>query len=541
MAGETILIVEDSPVSLKLTASVLRAEGYKVQLASTAEQGLVTLRSLKPDLILVDLILPGMNGLELMRRIRQDHRLRGVTVLALTACNMEGDEERARNAGCDGYLLKPFDKEAMEQVRQFLDFGGDVNASSPSTEEAPAAVILEPPPPRPAPPQREAPRRDSASRPVPLAIPPSELEDLRRTFLADGVVQARQLLATVDQGLDEKQTKLLSHWWGSTGNMMGFPKISDRAREVETALQASPWTVARMRVALTSLVQAFAEPAAAASDLQIPESIANELKEKRVALVGLGDIEAERLCSALERVGAKPRLFDADDPPHSEAVRECNVALIHVRPETMSAKWLAPDFVPPQELPIIFIGARERLFALHADVQARAREFLIDGWQPEEALMRLSFALSRAAAAVRSEREVGQAEPSLPSRRAVAGPPEILIADDDITLRTLVRSTLLNRGMQCRVAASGTEALEEVRAHRPHAAVLDVNMPGMDGFEVLSTIRAENIPVRVILLTARQQEQDVLRGFSLGADDYIVKPFSPMELVARLKRLLSAY
>jgi len=94
--------------------------------------------------------------------------------------------------------------------------------------------------------------------------------------------------------------------------------------------------------------------------------------------------------------------------------------------------------------------------------------------------------------------------------------------------------------MQCRVAANGTEALEEIRAHRPHAAVLDVNMPGMDGFEVLATIRAEKIPVRVILLTARQQEQDVLRGFSLGADDYIVKPFSPMELVARLKRLLVA-
>jgi DNA-binding response OmpR family regulator len=61
----------------------------------------------------------------------------------------------------------------------------------------------------------------------------------------------------------------------------------------------------------------------------------------------------------------------------------------------------------------------------------------------------------------------------------------------------------------------------------------------MDGYEVLAAIRREGIPVRVLLLTARQQEGDVLRGFSLGADDYVVKPFSPMELVARLKRLLS--
>lgn len=522
MAGETILIVEDSPVSLKLTASVLRAEGYRVQLASTAEQAWSTLRSMKPDLILVDLILPGMNGLELTRMIKQDNRLHSVTVLALTACNMEGDEERARNAGCDGYLLKPFDKRSLEEVRQYLDFGGNVNAPPAGAAE----ILLT---------RRQA----EASQPIALAIPESELEDLRRTFLADGVVQSRQLLAGLDQGFDEKRATLLSHWWAGTGGLLGFPKISDRAREVEIVLQMQPWTGTRMRVAMTNLACAFAEPAAAAAELQIPDSIAQALKGKRVALVGLGDVEAERLCRALEHVGAKPRLFEAEDPPHSEAVRECSVALIHVRPETMQTKWLAPEFVPPPRLPVVFIGARERLFALHSDVQARAREFLIDGWQPEEALMRLSFALSRTAA---TEPAASQAATSAaPQRRSVTGPAEILVADDDITLRTLVRSTLLNRGMQCRVAANGPEALEEIRVHRPHAAVLDVNMPGMDGFEVLATIRAENIPVRVILLTARQQEQDVLRGFSLGADDYIVKPFSPMELVARLKRLLVAY
>jgi two-component system alkaline phosphatase synthesis response regulator PhoP len=64
-------------------------------------------------------------------------------------------------------------------------------------------------------------------------------------------------------------------------------------------------------------------------------------------------------------------------------------------------------------------------------------------------------------------------------------------------------------------------------------------MPGMDGYEVLAALRKESLPVRVMLLTARQQESDVIRGFSLGADDYVVKPFSPMELVARLKRLAS--
>jgi len=524
MAGKTILIVEDSPVSLKLTASVLRAEGYRVQLASSAEQALSSLRSLKPDLILVDLMLPGMNGLELASRIKQDSRLHDVKVLALTACGMEGDEERARDAGCDGYLTKPIDKQTLlEQVRRHLHIGGEEILPPAPAAEVPATT-----------------RPDAYELSITLGIPEAELEDLRRTFLADGLVQSRQCLASLDQGFDEKQTARLSHGWAGTGGLLGFPKISERAREVDVILRTPPWTTARMRVALTNLAGEFAEPAAAVAKLQIPDSIAQELAGKRVALIGLGDLEAERLCSALERVGAKPRLFEADYPPHAQAVSECNVVLIHVRPETMETKWLAPEFVPPA-LPVVFIGTRERLFALNPGVQARARDFLIDGWQPEEALMRLSFALARTAGTEPADAAASQAATlGTPRWRTVEGPAEILVADDDIAVRTLVCSTLQSFGMQCRLAATGPEALEAVRVHQPHAAVLDVNMPGMDGFEVLAAIRAANIPVRVILLTARQQDHDVLRGFSLGADDYVVKPFNPMELVARLKRLLVA-
>jgi two-component system cell cycle response regulator DivK len=521
MSGETILIVEDSPVSLRLTASLLRTQGYSVHVASTGEQALTSLRYIKPDLILVDLMLPGMDGLELTSRIKQDSRLLGVKVLALTACGMEGDEERARHAGCDGYLTKPIEKQTLlEQVRRHLGFGGEAIAPPAPAHKIPPAM-----------------RREASPQPISLGIPESEMEDLKRTFLADGVVQSRQLLAALEQGFDQKQTALLSHRWAGTGGLLGFPKISDRARQVDHILRTPPWTAAGLRAALTNLVREFADPAAAVAELRIPDSIVQQLQGKRVALVGLADLEAERLASALARVGAKPRLFEADNPPHAQAICECHVALIHVRPETMETPWLTPEFVPPA-LPMVFIGTRERLFALNAGVQARAREFLIDGWQPEEALMRLSFALSRTAGTEPAAAASQAAAPVTPQRRTAPGTAEILIADDDAAVRTLVCSALENFGMHCRLAASGPEALEAVRVYRPHAAVLDVNMPGMDGFEVLAAIRAENIPVRVILLTARQQDDDVLRGFSLGADDYVMKPFNPMELVARLQRLL---
>jgi DNA-binding response OmpR family regulator len=114
----------------------------------------------------------------------------------------------------------------------------------------------------------------------------------------------------------------------------------------------------------------------------------------------------------------------------------------------------------------------------------------------------------------------------------------VLIADDDPTVLALVGASLKNFGMDCQTASDGRSAVDAIRRERPHAAILDVNMPGMDGYQVLAAIRSEKLPVRVLLLTARQQEQDILRGFTLGADDYLVKPFNPMELVARLKRLL---
>jgi CheY-like chemotaxis protein len=184
---------------------------------------------------------------------------------------------------------------------------------------------------------------------------------------------------------------------------------------------------------------------------------------------------------------------------------------------------------------VVLVGSRDQLVALEQPVQSLAREFLMDSWQPEEALVRLSLAISQPAPAAAGSAYLPHPG-APPSGRA--GRAQVLIADDDPTVLALVRAALQNFGMECQTAADGPAAMAAIRRFRPHAAVLDLNMPGMDGYEVLAAIRSEGIPVRVLLLTARQQESDVIRGFALGAGDYVVKPFSPMELVARLKRLL---
>ena len=109
MHREPILIVDDNPINLKLIRVLLAGEGYEVHTAEDAETAEALLRGWRPRLILMDIQLPGMDGLELTRRIKSDPATRGIVILALTAYAMKGDEERAFGAGCDGYIVKPVD------------------------------------------------------------------------------------------------------------------------------------------------------------------------------------------------------------------------------------------------------------------------------------------------------------------------------------------------------------------------------------------------------------------------------------------------
>jgi CheY-like chemotaxis protein len=113
MAGESILVVDDNPQNLKLARVMLRAEGYEVRTAVNAEEALELLDGYTPRLILMDIQLPGMDGLELTRRLKADPARRDVLIIALTAYAMKSDHERALAAGCDGYLAKPIDIEAL--------------------------------------------------------------------------------------------------------------------------------------------------------------------------------------------------------------------------------------------------------------------------------------------------------------------------------------------------------------------------------------------------------------------------------------------
>ena len=118
---KVILIVEDEPKNLKLASDLLQASGYTTIEATDGKQGVELAKAKNPDLILMDIQMPVMDGLEATRILKRDTTTKDIPVLALTSYAMKGDEERILEAGCNGYLAKPFDiQELLKEVAQYF-------------------------------------------------------------------------------------------------------------------------------------------------------------------------------------------------------------------------------------------------------------------------------------------------------------------------------------------------------------------------------------------------------------------------------------
>ena len=124
MKEQRILVVDDNPTNLKLACSVLEMSGYAVEGACDAEAAIRLVDKTAPELILMDIGLPGMDGLTLTRKLKAEEKTRKIRIVALTAFAMKGDEESLLAAGCDGYICKPIDTRALAgQVAGYLEEG----------------------------------------------------------------------------------------------------------------------------------------------------------------------------------------------------------------------------------------------------------------------------------------------------------------------------------------------------------------------------------------------------------------------------------
>lgn len=121
MPDKKILLVEDDFMNMRLAQHILEVEGYTVLKAATAQEALEQIESTLPDLILMDAQLPDMDGMTVVRILRENAITRDITILALTACAMKGDRERMLHMGCDGHISKPIDvQDFIDTVRRLL-------------------------------------------------------------------------------------------------------------------------------------------------------------------------------------------------------------------------------------------------------------------------------------------------------------------------------------------------------------------------------------------------------------------------------------
>lgn len=121
MPKAKILIVEDNKLNLELAQDLLEVSGYQVLAAVDAEQGLILAREEAPDIVLMDISLPGMDGLEATRRLKADQDTRNIPVICLTAHAMQGDMEKADQAGAEGYITKPIDtRKFTDQIASYI-------------------------------------------------------------------------------------------------------------------------------------------------------------------------------------------------------------------------------------------------------------------------------------------------------------------------------------------------------------------------------------------------------------------------------------
>ena len=122
MENKTVLVIEDNALNMKLVTTLLKVGKYDIIEALDAEKGIQLARESKPDLILMDIQLPGMDGLNATRIIKEEPSLKNVKILALTSHAMDGDDKKAREAGCDGYITKPIDtKNFLKTIDKFLN------------------------------------------------------------------------------------------------------------------------------------------------------------------------------------------------------------------------------------------------------------------------------------------------------------------------------------------------------------------------------------------------------------------------------------
>jgi diguanylate cyclase (GGDEF)-like protein len=406
-----ILLVDDEPGLLYLLQSVLDAPDREILTAESAAEAEQVLADRSVDLVVLDLILPDMDGRALLTRMRERAQTSTVPVVVISARGGAEIRQECFTRGADSFWEKPFDAPSL---------AADVAARLELSVGRDRSGVLDP---------------------------------------LTGLRNRAGLMLACEQTSGAYNLALV--------RIDGFAAASERWG----------WDLGERMVA------------------EVAEVIKTAML-RRGGVFRLGGGEFALFFDAGHRDGA-----DAAATAVVERVRGRAILDPSGEPLRMTASVGMVEVAPKGSLGDALDRARARLF--RAQDMGRDSVIFMDTTQPEDA-------------------------------------PRVVVAEDDDISATILLHRLEKEGLSFDRYDNGRAALEAVQADPPDLLILDVKLPGMDGFEVLGRLRRsplfEQLPI--VMLTSMGREADVVRGFQLGADDYVLKPFSPIELSARLWRLL---
>ena len=410
----TILVIEDDHLNMKLMRGLLGLGGYRMLEAVEAESGLRLAAEHRPDLILMDVNLPGLDGLSATRRLKADPELAAIPVIALTGLAMEGDREKALDAGCGDHITKPIN------TRSFLDSLGALLAPAPNT---------------------------AAADPLPKVAPPRQYsrilvvdDDPMNVKLAEGILKKEGYESLKAFGGAEALEMVRNHRPDLILLDVMMPGID--GYQVTRQLKADPVTVGIPIIMITAL---------------------NGTEDKVRGL-------------------------------------ECGADEFLTKP----------------------VNAAELL--------ARVKSMLRLKQYQDQLMLR-----------THSETAFGEGHGPLATASGHNRRQHVLLVEDNDKDLRLLTGQVEDQDFDVSVAHDGEAALQRVLAGGIDLVLLDIFLPGMDGFEVCQRLKesSETRDIQVALITCLQDLEGKIKGMELGADDYLVKPVDGRELSARVKALLA--
>ena len=365
MGGDPVLIVDDNPANLKLLRVLLAAESYEVRTANTSEEALSVLEDFRPRLILTDIQLPGMDGLDLTRRLKSNPATRDIIILVITAYAMAGDEEKALRAGCSGYVTKPV-----------------------NTRTLPATVKLHLEPKQAAQPAFEAGDHHDL------------LAELRTSFLVEGGEEGDGLLRGLNHGFDVDRAQRIAHRWAGIAGTLGFSEIVGKAHgivdflanpgeqpEQSSGIIAAGECVSRLRSELLSILQMFSDAVQGKRETPaLPPAVWQVLSDKMFAVIGFEHAEAARISRALAHARSLSHVFK--DVPDTGALQPFDAVVVSVCPEQSVSSWIHTGVFAASDKPILFVGSAETLLRREAGIPERSCDFLLGPWDTDELVFR---------------------------------------------------------------------------------------------------------------------------------------------------------